>query len=200
MTNFWDERFAAEEYLYGTEPNVFLKDQLDKLPVIGKALFLAEGEGRNAVYAAQKGWQTTAVDMSVKGREKALLLASKKGVTIDYHISLLEEFDFTLKSYDLIVLIYAHMPPSSRVSIHNKCCNALNKGGYLLLEGFNKKQLGNPSGGPQNINLLYDLATIKEDFAPLTIEISEEVSTQLNEGSFHKGQADILRYLGRKQS
>lgn len=199
MKEFWDERFASEAYVYGTEPNVFLREQLVTLPTKGKALFLAEGEGRNAVYAAQKGWQTTAVDISEKGREKALKLASQKQVSIDYQISLLEDFNFEANKYDLIVLIYAHMPPANRVTIHKKCCEALNKGGYLLLEGFDKKQLGNKSGGPQNINLLYDLSSIKEDFSTLDLKIAESLSVQLNEGEFHKGEADIIRLLAKKE-
>src|SRR5680860_901350 len=108
MDDFWNERYGIEEYVYGTEPNQFYKEQLEKLSP-GKILFPAEGEGRNAVFAAKQGWQVTAFDPSIEGKRKAEFLATKNDVTIDYQIDNYDSVDFEKESFDYIVLIFAHM-------------------------------------------------------------------------------------------
>lgn len=198
MKEFWNERFASGEYIYGVTPNAFYKSIIDKLSHNGKALFLAEGEGRNAVYAAQLGYDVTAIDFSTSGKEKAMKLAQKANVNIDYIISSMEQFDFTASTYDLIVLIYAHMTSETRSSIHNKCVKALSPGGKIILEAFNKKQLDNSSGGPKNEDMLYNIGELKCDFNGLNIELAEDTHTHLKEGSFHTGHADIIRIIASK--
>ncbi len=106
MNDFWNERYATLEYAYGTEPNQFYKEQLAMLAT-GKILFPAEGEGRNAVYAATQGWQVTAFDPSIEGKRKAEQLASENGVSIDYQIDNYEFVDFSPELFDCIVLIFA---------------------------------------------------------------------------------------------
>ena len=103
--NFWDERYAVEDYVYGTEPNDFLKEELPKLTA-GKILFPGEGEGRNAVFAAQLGWEVTAFDSSTEGKAKAERLAKAKGVSIDYQLASYDEAEFPAESFDALVLIY----------------------------------------------------------------------------------------------
>lgn len=80
--NKWDKRYSSEEFAYGEEPNKYLKQQLDKLKV-GTILFPAEGEGRNAVYAALLGWNVFAFDISKEGKKKALQLAKSNNVMIN---------------------------------------------------------------------------------------------------------------------
>ena len=198
MSKFWNERYASEEYIYGVTPNDFFKKTIDQLSHNGKALFLAEGEGRNAVYAAKLGYQTVAVDYSNSGKEKALLLAKANNVMLDYIISPMEQFDFSTASYEIIVLIYAHMPSATRKAIHKQCVHALKPDGKIILEAFNKKQLANKSGGPKNIDMLYSLEELKNDFEGLHVELGEETTTHLNEGSYHNGDADIVRIIARK--
>ncbi|MDV7393210.1 class I SAM-dependent methyltransferase, partial [Arthrospira platensis SPKY1] len=111
MKEFWNERYREPGYVYGTTPNVFLAKMLLGLPV-GRALFPAEGEGRNAVYAASLGWEVVCFDQSEVGREKALALAQEKGVEIDYRISCIEDFGFEPEAYQLVGLFFAHQPPA----------------------------------------------------------------------------------------
>lgn len=198
MNDFWNERFGTKEYAYGTEPNQFYKEQLERMTP-GEILFPAEGEGRNAVYAATLGWKVTAFDPSIEGKKKAELLAAKNGVSIHYHIGKYEEVQFQKEQFDCIVLIFAHMHPSKRKEYHRKLATFLKNGGTLILEGFSKKQIHNNSGGPQNIDMLFSVEELKNDFQAFSNLKINEADTVLNEGPFHQGQASVIRAIGTKQ-
>lgn len=197
MKEFWNQRYGATEYAYGTEPNVFFKSQLDSLQA-GKLLMPAEGEGRNAVYAATLGWETTAFDSSISGREKAMKLASEKGVNITYRIEDAREVSFPEASFDAIGLIYVHLPPDFRQLLHQRILSWLKPGGHIILEGFGKDQLQFQSGGPRDINMLFSKAMLEEDFAALKNLHIEEASIDLEEGLYHVGKAAVVRLVGEK--
>ena len=112
-TQRWNERFSAEEFAYGEEPNLYLKEQLEKLPT-GKILFGGEGEGRNAVFAARLGWDVSAFDISVEGKKKAQKLAEKNKVTLDYRVGELETLQFQSEEFDAVALIYAHFQAENK--------------------------------------------------------------------------------------
>jgi len=199
VKDFWNERYGADDYAYGTLPNEFLKETLEEEPAqSGSILFPAEGEGRNAVYAAKKGWKVAAFDMSEEGRKKALRLAQGQNVEIDYTIARLQDFDFGEEKYDAISFIYVHMGPDIRSLVHEKAVRGLKKGGRIILEAFSKKQLGKDSGGPKNIDWLYSAYDLIADFDSLNkIDISE-VDTFLEEGPYHLGLASVIRLIGTK--
>lgn len=197
MNDFWNERFANEQYAYGTEPNAFFKNQLNKLPP-GKILFPAEGEGRNAVYAATKGWRVTAFDPSIEGKRKAELLALEKGVKIDYRIDNYEFVDFPIETFDCIVLIFAHMNPEKREVYHNRLMSFLKFGGVLILEGFSKNQINNKTGGPCDINMLFSKNELESDFSSFSELEIIEIDTVLNEGPFHQGVSSVIRVYAIK--
>lgn len=197
MNDFWNERFGTEEYAYGTEPNQFYKEQLDKLNP-GKILFPAEGEGRNAVYAATRGWEVSAFDPSIEGKRKAELLASNKKVQIEYLIDNYELVSFPLESFDCIVLIFAHMHPLKREEYHKKLSSFLKPGGTLILEGFSKKQINRNTGGPRDIDMLFSKEELESDFSSFSDLKIYETETVLNEGTFHKGISSLIRVLGKK--
>lgn len=129
--NFWDKKFGTEEFIYGTEPNAYLKEELQHLQK-GKALFVCEGEGRNAVYAAAKGWEVLAFDQSEEGKKKSFSLAQQKNTTIDYLIADAAEFAYGEEQYELVVLIYAHFPPHLRNLVHQRCIQSLNLEAYCF--------------------------------------------------------------------
>lgn len=199
----WNERFSSEEYIYGTEPNEFFKQQIDLLDA-GKLLLPGEGEGRNAVYAASKGWIVDAVDFSESAKAKALKLAESYSVMINYFISDLAEFNYPENEYDLIGLFFVHLKPLVRDLVHSKLIRSLKSGGRIILEAFNKKQINNTSGGPKDIELLYDEKDILSSFSELfknskgEILLLENTITELNEGNYHKGKADVIRFIGLK--
>lgn len=197
MNNFWNERYAVDEYVYGIDPNQFYKEELDKLTP-GKILFPAEGEGRNAVYAATKGWDVTAFDSSSEGKKKAEKLARSRGVKIQYFINSYENIQFNPESFDCIVLIYAHINPLKRNEYHKKLISLLKPGGKLILEGFSKKQIKNNTGGPRDIDMLFSEKELKTDFKNLSYLIVTETNITLKEGQFHKGEAAVIRVAGTK--
>jgi cyclopropane fatty-acyl-phospholipid synthase-like methyltransferase len=164
----------------------------------GRILFAAEGEGRNAVYAARKGFEVYAFDPSLEGRKKAIMLAEMNAVSINYQLNTYEETEYEENSFDVLVLIFAHMPPSKRSVYHQKLISYLKPGGKLILEGFSKKQIQNDTGGPRDINMLFSEEELRSDFSLLSeISVTEE-KTVLEEGNFHKGEASVIRVVGIK--
>ena len=203
MKQFWDERYANREYAYGEEANKFLKQELEKLPA-GTILFAAEGEGRNAVFAAKIGWEVSAFDISAEGRKKALELAKKNKVEIDYRIGELEELDYSNQYFDAIALIFAHFPTAIKSTYHKTLTNYLRKDGLVIFEAFSKKNLeylseSNPVGGPKDVDMLFSIEEIKADFPGFEIIELEETQIELNEGLFHNGRGSVIRFVGRKK-
>jgi hypothetical protein len=197
MTNIWNERYSKEEYVYGEEPNVFFAAQLNKLKQ-GTVILPCEGEGRNAVYAASQGWIVKAFDSSEAGKAKALQLAVKKGVSIDYEIADAIFINYPESSVDVVAFIYAHFPPAIRKTVHQKAIGWLKPGGKIIIEAFNPAQLQNTSGGPKEVTMLYTEEIIRADFQGLNIELIETLQTTLQEGKYHQGKADIIRFVGSK--
>lgn len=195
MEKIWNQRYAQEEYVYGVNPNEFYKEELSKLQP-GKILFPAEGEGRNAVYAAIKGWDVVAFDSSEEAKKKAEKLAEKNNVRLNYQTASIEEFEYDENSFDAIVLIYVHT--MNREQNHQKLLRMLKPGGVIILEGFSKEQLMNNSGGPRNSEMLFSEEELTRDFNDLKEKQITKTETELNEGQLHKGKASVIRLLGIK--
>jgi 2-polyprenyl-3-methyl-5-hydroxy-6-metoxy-1,4-benzoquinol methylase len=193
--NMWDQRYAREEYMYGKQPNEFFKDQLSNLRP-GKILLPAEGEGRNAVFAAKKGWQVTAFDFSGEGKKKAEKLAKENNVEIDYRVTSIEEAGFKENTFDLIALFFVHA--MNRRINHQNLMKFVKPDGIVLLEAFSKKQINNSTGGPPRIEMLFSKEDLEGDFAGLSENRIWEDETFLNEGKGHVGKADVIRLIGRK--
>jgi hypothetical protein len=204
MSDFWDDRYRGEAYAYGTEPNRFLASQLARIPQCARVLFVAEGEGRNAVCAAEQGYEVHAFDASREGQRKALSLASARGVLLTYEVADSRTVTFPSGHFAGIVLVFAHLPGPLRRSVHRRLLSFLAPGGHLLLEGFSvahqRYQQVNPlAGGPLDADRLYTLADIREDFDALDTVLLEEVEADLEEGRYHQGKAALVRYVGQKR-
>lgn len=201
--NKWNERYAQEEFAFGEQPNDYLKEQLEKLNV-GTILFAAEGEGRNAVFAAKRGWKVSAFDISVEGQKKAHRLAEKNHVTIDYRVGELDRLKFQPEQFDAIALVYAHFPSDIKSSLHKTLDSYLRKNGVIIFEAFSKNHLEylakNPKvGGPNELAMLFSIEELKSDFPNYEIiELTEKV-IELNEGLFHNGKGSVIRFVGRKK-
>jgi SAM-dependent methyltransferase len=193
----WDQRYAESEYVYGTNPNKFFKQELDKL-LPGKILLPAEGEGRNAVYAAENGWDVRAFDQSDEGRKKALRLAADRDVAIEYHLLDLENIDYPSDYFDVIALVFVHTSEVKRQQIHRNLIRFLRPGGTLILVGYSKEQLQFDSGGPREVSLLFSPEELKEDFSGLHLKSIEKLETEVNEGGFHKGKASVVVLVADK--
>jgi 2-polyprenyl-3-methyl-5-hydroxy-6-metoxy-1,4-benzoquinol methylase len=201
--DYWNDRYSKNEYAFGKQPNNYLKEQLEKLNA-GTILFPAEGEGRNAVFAATCGWIVAAFDISVEGKNKALQLATNNNVTIDYQIGELPALNYNPDQFDAIALIYAHFPANIKSQYHKLLDKYLKKGGIIIFEAFSKKhieyRLKNPNvGGPKDLDSLFSIEELKADFENYECIELTETEIDLNEGLYHNGRGAVIRFVGRKK-
>ena len=140
MKDFWNNRYKIEDSAYGYEPNEFFRKELTKLKS-GKILLPAEGEGRNAIFAAKLGWDVSAFDMSEQGKVKAEKLASENDVSIKYSVGEFEELDYPKHHFDAIGLIYAHFTAETKSRYHKILDGYLKPGGTIIFEEFSKSNL-----------------------------------------------------------
>lgn len=203
MKEFWNERYKEHAYAYGEAPNVYFEHCLKKLKP-GKLLLPAEGEGRNGVFAASLHWIVDAFDISEEGKRKALQLAEKNKVGINYTISDFDSMHLPEQHYDAIALIYAHQHESVRKEVHQKLAASLKSNGHLIIEAFSKANLEyvnkNPKiGGPKDIAMLYTVEEVQSDFPDFIWEEAYETITSLNEGEYHVGEGAVVRLFGKKK-
>ena len=199
----WNDRYSKEEFAYGQEPNTYLAEQIKKLHV-GTILFPAEGEGRNAIFAARLGWTVSAFDISVEGKNKALRLAEINKVTIDYQVGELQTFNYVPEQFDAIALIYAHFPAEVKSLYHRTLDKYLRKNGLVIFEAFSKRHIDFISrnekvGGPKDIAMLFSIDELMSDFANYEIIELAEKEIELSEGLFHNGTGSVIRFVGRKK-
>ncbi|HEY6437263.1 MAG TPA: SAM-dependent methyltransferase [Ignavibacteriaceae bacterium] len=197
-SEFWDERFSVEEYIYGIEPNQFFKGQLNKIRSRGKILLPGEGEGRNAIYAAKLGWTVDAFDQSLVAKIKALKLAEANKVKINYSNIDLGEFNPQKNIYDCTAIIFVHLAPDFRSEFHKKIIDSIKPNGKIILELFSRNQFGKDSGGPKDLTMLSSIKEIENDFKKMRIILLEEKNIYLDEGEKHSGLASVIRFVGEK--
>lgn len=196
--DFWNERYAREGYFYGTEPNAYLKAHIDALPKNANILFLGEGEGRNAVYAAMAGHTVTALDASDIGLAKALALAEDRGCDI-YPVVINLHFWSPSERYDAVFCSFLHLPEPLRSKVFAKVLGTIESGGVFAGEFFSIHQLPRTTGGPKDETLLYTAAELQDILENHSCTITElaETETELNEGNGHVGIASVVRMAVR---
>jgi SAM-dependent methyltransferase len=170
----WDRRYADEEFLWSAEPNRFVVQELADLPP-GRALDLACGEGRNAVWLAERGWQVTGVDFSRVGLQKARRLAEARGVTVEWVLADLREYEPQAGAYLLALVAYLHIPPAERAPVLLRACSALARRGVLLVVGHDVANLVEGVGGPQDPTLLYTPEGITAELPGLAVQRAAQV-------------------------
>lgn len=193
----WDARYHSDDYVYGTAANDFLRSHVDCLPM-GRILCLAEGEGRNAVFLAERGFDVTAVDQSSVGLAKAQKLAEDRGVEIVTIVADLAEFHIEPQAWDGVVSIFAHMPAQARRHLHREVVSGLRSGGVLLLEAYRPEQLDYGTGGPPTAELMMDLNGLRAELAGLEFEVATETIREVQEGQLHSGQGAVVQVIARK--
>ena len=202
MKAFWDDRYSETSWAYGEDPNVFVKE---KLPLFkpGTILFPAEGEGRNAVYAAKLGWNVSAFDYSVSGKEKALKWAEFNRVNIDYQTRAFLEEEYPKDSFDAICNVFVHFEPELKTKMHKRLDRYLKSGGIFIIEAYSKEhreinKLNPAVGGPPSAEPMYSIEEIKNDFGYYEILHLDIERVHLKEGLYHVGESSVLRFIGRK--
>lgn len=203
-TTRWNERYSQEEYAFGTDPNEYIKEQLPLL-VPGKILFPADGEGRNGVYAAKLGWEVFCFDLSIEGKKKAVQLADKNRVKIDYQVGDLHSVNFQENQFDAVALIYAHFSKEDRELYYAAFDRFLKNEGYFIIEVFSKKHIdyvtaNEKVGGPREPDLLLSEEEIKKLLPNYEIIALEETEVDLKEGLYHIGKGSVIRFVGKKKT
>jgi len=196
---FWDQRYANTDYVYGEEPNAFLAQMSSKLPD-GPVLCLAEGEGRNAVYLAKLGYRVTAVDQSATGLAKACRLAEAQCTVVETVHADLESYAIMPGAWAGIVAIFAHLPPELRRKVHAAVVRGLQPGGIFILEAYTPAQLALGTGGPKKPEMLMTQDCLREELFGLDFLVAREVERNVNEGSFHSGPGSVVQILGCRPS
>jgi len=171
----WDARHAAAEPIESGAPNPVLIEETERLAP-GRALDLGTGDGRNAVWLARRGWQVTAVDFSLVALARARELAEAAGVSVDWRLADLVEFEPPPDAFDLVTLFFIHLPPDERRAIHAAAAAALAPGGILLAVGHDRSNLDRGVGGPQDPAVLFSPDEIAAEFPGLVVERAEVVS------------------------
>ena len=195
--SMWEERYSADHYTFGTEPNDFLRDNVAMLPM-GDVLCLAEGEGRNAVFLAGTGRRVSSVDLTEAGVKKTLRLAGERGAEVDARVADLSSYDLGTEKWDGIVSISAHMPPQVRADLHHRVVEALRPGGIFLLEAYTPDQIGRGTGGPQSVEMTMKLSVLQQELAPLEFLHAAETERVVTEGPGHTGNAAVVQVIARK--
>lgn len=195
--SFWNRRYAESEFAYGTEPNDFLVRVVDRIPP-GRVLCLAEGQGRNAVFLAEKGFEVTAVDASDVGLERARQLASARSVHIETRVADLADFDLGKAAWDGIVSIFAHLPPNVRRDVHRRVVAGLRPGGVFVLEAYTPAQLERKTGGPPVAELMMEKQALESELTGLIFSVFREQTRPVHEGSYHQGLGEVVQVLACK--
>ncbi len=193
----WDERYSDAEYAYGTEPNAFLAEEAHRLPD-GPVLCLAEGEGRNAVWLAERGFDVTAVDGSYVGMEKAQRLAGERGVTVACECSDLADYTIEPGAWAGMVSIFGHMPPDIRRRVHARVAAGLRPGGVFILEAYTPSQLDYGTGGPPVADMMMDIASLEAELPGLEFDVARECEREVIEGRYHTGAGHVVQIVARR--
>lgn len=194
----WDERFSTSEFVFGTEPAAFLKDQVTHLPDSARVLCVADGEGRNSVFLAGQGHEVTAFDASPVGLDKARGLARDRGVRVDYQLSGIEDWDWS-QQYDALVAIFIQfMGPDARSDVFRGFRQAVRPGGLLMLHGYAPRQVGYGTGGPKAAENMYTEDLLREHFGDWEILRLADYDAEIHEGRGHSGRSALVDLIARK--
>jgi SAM-dependent methyltransferase len=195
----WEQRFAAQDYVFGTAPNAFLAAQLGLLPKQGRALAIADGEGRNGVWLAQQGLDVLSIDFSPSAQAKARALADMRGVKIRTELIDVTQYDWPDSAFDVVIDIFTQFSdPIARADKFAGIRKALKTGGLLLLQGYRPEQIAYGTGGPKCADNMYTRALLEREFASFRRLQIEEYDTEMHEGSAHAGMSAVIDLVGWK--
>jgi cyclopropane fatty-acyl-phospholipid synthase-like methyltransferase len=194
---YWNERYSSNEYLYGTVPNSFLVEHADLLT--GPVLSLSEGEGRNAVFLATRGFNVHGVDNSEVGLEKAKALAKLRNVTIQTEVADLASFEPRTSFYGSVISISAHLPSAIRNKLYPLIEQCLKPRGIILLEAYSENQFSRRTGGPKDSDLLMTVVKLETEFPNCEPILIRELKREVSEGEGHTGLASVVQFIARKR-
>jgi len=194
----WNKRFSIEDYLFGADPAQALVKLEHYLIPQGDTLVIADGEGRNSVYLASRGFRVTASDSSTVANIKAKALAASQNVEVNYQVEDFFDIDWSAKQYDNIVgIFFQFIPPDKIKQVLMALRTAIKKGGTLLIHGYTPQQIELATGGPKDVSLMYNKELFEDVFESVEILVNKEYQIKLSEGSGHKGQSALIDFVAK---
>lgn len=195
----WNGRYAGDEFLFGTEPNAWLREHVGCLPPAGRVLCVADGEGRNSVWLAQQGFQVDAFDVASRAVEKARAFAQRQHVSVNLSVADVDGFPWPEAAYDGIAAIFVQFAdPDTRARLFGRILRSLKPGGVLVLQGYTPKQLDYRTGGPPLLSHLYTRDLLVHSFAEMSIIDLREFEAELREGQGHCGRSALIGLVARR--
>ena len=198
MGNPWNERFGSEQYVYGEEPNLFIKNQAHRLEKGRKVVCFAEGEGRNAVYLAKQGLDVTAYDYAQNGLKKTEALAESNGVKIETEQKDLIHDSVPDAEFDAAIMVFGHFAKHDQKTVFDKLVHAVKPSGIVMLEVYSEDQVQYGTGGPKTVDMLYDPADLLQwlkGFKVLHFFYGEQ---ERIEGQLHTGTGHVIQVILEK--
>ncbi len=187
----WDERYAGTELIWTAEPNRFLVAEATGLKP-GRALDLACGEGRNALWLARQGWDVVGVDFSRRGLDKAQAVAAHNGVQVEWVHADLATYVPPPSAFDLVAVLYLHLPRPELEPVLVRAADALAPGGTLLVVGHDSTNLAEGYGGPQDPAVLYGPHDLVAALPGLIIDKAERVRRAVDTPNGSIDAIDVL--------
>ena len=195
----WNQRYAGDDFLFGTEPNAWLREHSGSLPRAGRILSVADGEGRNSVWLAQQGFQVDAFDVAHRAVEKAQAFAQRQGVSVNFSVADVEGFAWPEAAYDGVAAIFVQFAdPDLRSRLFERISHSLKPGGVLILQGYTPKQLHYRTGGPPFLSHLYTRDLLASAFPHLAIVELREYEAEVHEGQGHSGHSALIGLVARR--
>jgi SAM-dependent methyltransferase len=196
---WWESRFAGSDYLFGTAPNAFLMAHKALLPKAGRALAIADGEGRNGVWLAEQGLDVLSIDFSPAAQAKARALARQRGVTMVIELVDIARYEWPQDAFDVVIEIFTQFStPTERAAKFAGIRRTLKRGGLLLLQGYRPEQIAYGTGGPKAVENLYTRALLEREFAGFARLTIEEHDLEMHEGTAHAGMSAVINLVGWK--
>ncbi len=194
----WEDRFAGDEYIFGTAPNHFVVREAGRLAPASEILCVADGEGRNSTWLAEQGHRVHAVEATSRAIARAVALTAERGVSVRHEQVDLEEWDWPVAAYDAVVAIFIQFTdPVGRAKMFTEMAAALRPGGLLLLIGYGPGQLAYGTGGPKTLDHLYTVDELRSAFPTLSVEWLDEYDLELDEGPRHRGMSALVEFVGK---
>lgn len=196
----WNHRFEDEAYIFGTEPNAWLREQAGVWHAGQRVLSVADGEGRNSVWLASQGVEVDAFDLASVGVAKARRLAQTKGVSVNYSVSDCDSYAWPLAAYDGVAAIFVQFAdPAMRERLFANIKRCLKPGGTLVLQGYTPRQLEFKTGGPPQVSHLYTETLLREAFADFEVLTLHDYEADLTEGDRHTGRSALIGLVARRR-
>jgi SAM-dependent methyltransferase len=194
----WETRFSARDYIFGKEPNAFLKAQANLLPANGTALSVADGEGRNGVWLAEQGLDVLTIDYSSAALAKARALAAERGVPLRTEVTDVFAWRWPMNTFDVIVAIFIFAAPAQRPAFFANLKGALKPGGLLLMQGYRPQQLKYRTGGPPDAERMLTRAILEQGFGDMAELDIREHDSPISEGTAHVGMSALIDLVAKK--